>query len=160
MIFDRFIGILMILVLVMTAVLLLRNLRHKKRIALRVKRLYDSTLYVEMKPFLYACRSITIEQLDVSKNGMKAQCWYRGKLDECSLNMSELDRPNLSDGQQEAVCQVLEKEIPVLAQKRKYAKKVRYLKLPNGDYEFTCRYSMKPWYKHQLSGIQGSDVVM
>lgn len=158
MTYQQLIGALMLFIFATFLLLLFREIRHRRHVARRVKKLYKSTLFNDIRPFFHMCREVYIEKLLVDKNGITLSYWKRGKLKPYCLKMSDLGRPNLSNGQQEALCKVLENEVEVFTHRQKYKKTVRYLQLPNGNYDHTCRYAIRTAYKQQLSSLNGSDI--
>lgn len=140
-----------ILLLALAACYAVYKHRQQELIDMRVNKLYASSLYVELLPFLRTVCVLHLDQIKVDKTGLRVRCWYRGRGDELSFLMKEHGYGYLTQDQQMAMCKLLEREIPELADAHKFTVMVKRYRLLNGDPDRECIYAMSSAYKSECS---------
>lgn len=122
---------------------------RRRRLAFRVRKLYASTLYADMKPLLKLARKYPVERIVVDKTGVAVRLLHGGS-DEYAFLMRPNGYAYLTPEQQEALRVVLEERIPVLRDYTRYSVQRKRSTLLNGQREFAYHYTIVSNYKTQL----------
>lgn len=126
-----------------------RERRQKKRLELRVQKLYASQLFEDMMPQLRFSRKQQIEQVTVDKTGVVFR-YLHVKNNEAAFLMRPHGYRYLTPEQQEAMRAVLEECLPQLRDNKRYSLGRRRIRLLNGEVEYVYQYTIANDYKAAL----------
>ncbi len=141
-----------LLVLLLTGMLIgliWRDHIQRRRLRLRMEKLYASQLFLDMKPMLKTAQKRYIEQLTVDKTGVAVRYLHLTG-GESAFLMKPNGYRYLSPEQQEAMRAVQEECLPKLKDSEKYHLARRRIQLLNGDVEYAYRYTIANAYKARL----------
>ncbi|MEG2316969.1 MAG: hypothetical protein RSC91_12155, partial [Clostridia bacterium] len=126
-----------------------QNQIRTRRLRLRVRKLYASTLFEELIPLLADARKLPVEQITLDKTGLVFR-FLHAQPNEMGYLMRLHGRAYLTLEQQEAMRIVLTECLPKLLDEHCYVTKRKRIRLVNGDAEYVDRFIMSIAYKNKL----------
>lgn len=147
------IGLLVALPVVLAgfvALAVFKERQQKKRLRLRVQKLYASRLFEELLPLLKLAKKRRLEQVTVDKTGLVLRHLF-SEGGETAFLMKPHGYRYLTPEQQEAMRVMLEECLPKLQDSSLYHLSRKRIRLLNGDIEYAYRYTITNAYKASLA---------
>lgn len=137
--------------------LLWMDYQRGQLLRLRVKKMYASSAFAAMWPDIKRCQTRTIEQFKLDKNGFTVsflqpagRTAMYATIESIRFDLAKQGFMPFTVEQQEALLVLLEKYIPKLSEKPKYALRHKRVEQPNGHIDVIYKFVIRNEYKNML----------
>lgn len=124
--------------------------KHTQRERLRVEKMRNSTMYEDLYPFIRRLRRRRLEEVMITSKEVVFLTLLPTRR-RIIFSFELRKHQELSNGRIHSLCLLLQHDIPVLRDKKRYYLKKSYVHMRNEERSLVYTYTMKTQYKDALS---------